>query len=113
MALRQIVLDTETTGLEVSDGHRLIEIGAVELVERQLTGKQFHYYLNPQRSIEEGALEVHGISEEFLQDKPLFANRLSSSSLISPPAHERPFLLFRKLFPPFHRFSSSSPLTLL
>ena len=74
MALRQVVLDTETTGLEVSAGNRLIEIGAVELVERKLTGKKFHYYLNPQRSIEEGALEVHGISEEFLQDKPLFAD---------------------------------------
>lgn len=74
MALRQIVLDTETTGLEVSDGNRLIEIGAVELLERRITGKQFHYYLNPQRSIEEGALEVHGITEDFLQDKPLFAD---------------------------------------
>ncbi|MDZ4730711.1 MAG: DNA polymerase III subunit epsilon [Xanthomonadales bacterium] len=71
--MRQIVLDTETTGLEVSDGNRLIEIGAVELLERRITGKQFHYYLNPQRSIEEGALEVHGITEDFLQDKPLFA----------------------------------------
>ena len=74
MTLRQIVLDTETTGLEVSDGNRLIEIGAVELLERKITGKQFHYYLNPQRSIEEGALEVHGITEDFLQDKPLFAD---------------------------------------
>jgi DNA polymerase-3 subunit epsilon len=74
MALRQVVLDTETTGLEVSAGNRLIEVGAVELVERKLTGKKFHYYINPQRSIEEGALEVHGISEEFLQDKPLFAD---------------------------------------
>jgi DNA polymerase-3 subunit epsilon len=74
MALRQIVLDTETTGLEVSDGNRLIEIGAVELLERRITGKQFHYYINPQRSIEEGALEVHGITEDFLQDKPLFAD---------------------------------------
>lgn len=74
MALRQIVLDTETTGLEVSDGNRLIEIGAVELLERKITGKQFHYYLNPMRSIEEGALEVHGITEDFLQDKPSFAD---------------------------------------
>lgn len=70
---RQVVLDTETTGLEVSDGNRLIEIGAVELIERRITGRQFHYYLNPQRGIDEGALEVHGITEEFLQDKPLFA----------------------------------------
>jgi DNA polymerase-3 subunit epsilon len=74
MNSRQVVLDTETTGLEVSEGNRLIEIGAVELVERRITGRQFHYYLNPQRSIEEGALEVHGITEEFLQDKPLFAD---------------------------------------
>ena len=74
MAKRQVILDTETTGLEVSDGNRLIEIGAVELIERQVTGNHFHYYLNPQRSIEEGALEVHGITEEFLQDKPLFAD---------------------------------------
>jgi DNA polymerase-3 subunit epsilon len=74
MTLRQIVLDTETTGLEVSEGNRLIEIGAVELIERRVTGRHFHYYLNPQRSIEEGALEVHGITEEFLQDKPLFAD---------------------------------------
>ncbi len=74
MSERQIVLDTETTGLEISDGNRLIEIGAVELLERRITGRQFHYYLNPQRAIEEGALEVHGITEEFLQDKPLFAD---------------------------------------
>lgn len=74
MASRQIVLDTETTGLEVSEGNRLIEIGAVELIERRITGKQFHYYLNPQRAIEEGALEVHGISEDFLQNKPLFGD---------------------------------------
>ncbi len=74
MEARQVVLDTETTGLEVSEGNRLIEIGAVEMIERRLTGKQFHYYLNPQRTIEDGALEVHGISEDFLQDKPLFGD---------------------------------------
>ncbi len=74
LASRQIILDTETTGLEVGDGNRLIEIGAVELIERRITGKQFHYYLNPQRAIEEGALEVHGITEDFLQDKPLFVD---------------------------------------
>ncbi len=74
MTSRQVVLDTETTGLEVGEGNRLIEIGAVELIERRITGRQFHYYLNPQRAIEEGALEVHGITEEFLQDKPLFAD---------------------------------------
>ena len=69
---RQVVLDTETTGLNVSDGHRVIEIGAVEVRERRLTGEHFHVYLNPGRSIEQGALAVHGISEEFLADKPRF-----------------------------------------
>jgi DNA polymerase-3 subunit epsilon len=72
--LRQIVLDTETTGLEPRDGHRVIEIGAVELIDRRLTGQHFHQYLNPERDIEDGALEVHGITREFLQDKPVFAD---------------------------------------
>ena len=72
--MRQIVLDTETTGLEPSEGHRVIEIGAVELIDRSLSGKHFHSYLNPQRDIEDGALEVHGITQEFLHDKPLFAD---------------------------------------
>lgn len=72
--MRQIVLDTETTGLEPSEGHRVIEIGALELVDRRPTGRHFHCYLNPQRDIEEGALEVHGITLEFLADKPLFAD---------------------------------------
>lgn len=71
--MRRVILDTETTGLEPSEGHRVIEIGAVELVDRRLTGKNFHSYLNPQRDIEDGALEVHGITREFLLDKPLFA----------------------------------------
>ncbi|MEM7707554.1 MAG: DNA polymerase III subunit epsilon [Pseudomonadota bacterium] len=71
--MRQIVLDTETTGLEPSQGHRVIEIGAVELVDRRLSGRQFHRYLNPQREVEAGALEVHGLSDEFLADKPLFS----------------------------------------
>ena len=71
--MRQVVLDTETTGLEPKQGHRIIEIGALEMVERQLTGRQFHTYINPEREIEEGALEVHGITEEFLRDKPRFA----------------------------------------
>jgi DNA polymerase-3 subunit epsilon len=71
--MRQVVLDTETTGLDPRQGHRVIEIGALELVDRQLTGRQFHVYLNPEREIEQGALEVHGITEEFLRDKPLFA----------------------------------------
>ena len=72
--MRQIVLDTETTGLEPGDGHRIIEIGAVELIDRRLSGQHFHQYLNPERDIEDGALEVHGITREFLQDKPVFAD---------------------------------------
>ena len=72
--MRQISLDTETTGLEPADGHRVIEIGCVELIDRRLSGQHFHQYLNPERDIEDGALEVHGISREFLQDKPVFAD---------------------------------------
>jgi DNA polymerase-3 subunit epsilon len=72
--MRQIILDTETTGLEPADGHRVIEIGCVELVDRRLSGQHFHQYLNPERDIEDGALEVHGISREFLLDKPVFAD---------------------------------------
>ncbi|MGA9422164.1 MAG: DNA polymerase III subunit epsilon [Rhodanobacteraceae bacterium] len=70
--MRQVVLDTETTGLEVQRGHRLIEIGCVELAERRLTGRTFHTYLNPGRAIDEGASAVSGISDEFLRDKPCF-----------------------------------------
>ena len=69
---RQIVLDTETTGLNVSEGHRVIEIGAVEIIDRRPTGNHYHQYFKPDRSIEAGALEVHGISEDFLADKPRF-----------------------------------------
>lgn len=72
--MRQIVLDTETTGLEASQGHRIIEIGCVELDNRRLTGKHFHCYINPERDIDAGALEVHGISNTFLADKPVFAS---------------------------------------
>lgn len=71
--MRQIVLDTETTGLEPSQGHRIIEIGCVELMNRRLTGNNLHIYINPEREIDAGALEVHGISNEFLSDKPVFA----------------------------------------
>jgi len=71
--MRQIVLDTETTGLETSQDHRIIEIGCVELVGRKLTGRHYHQYINPQRKVDEGAMEVHGITDEFLIDKPLFA----------------------------------------
>lgn len=72
--MRQVVLDTETTGLEVSLGHRIIEIGAVEMIDRKLTGVHFHEYINPQRDIDDGALEVHGITQEFLKDKPVFGD---------------------------------------
>lgn len=72
--MRQIVLDTETTGLEAAKGHRIIEIGAVELIDRRLTGRHYHQYLNPDRDIDAGAQEVHGISSEFLSDKPRFAD---------------------------------------
>jgi len=71
--MRQIVLDTETTGLNARLGDRIIEIGCVELVDRRLTGNHFHRYVNPEREVEEGALKVHGITGEFLQDKPRFA----------------------------------------
>ena len=71
--MRQIFLDTETTGLEPDMGHKIIEIGAVECVDRKLTGRHFHKYINPQRAIDDGAKEVHGITEAFLADKPVFA----------------------------------------
>ncbi|MFT5578684.1 MAG: DNA polymerase-3 subunit epsilon [Paraglaciecola psychrophila] len=71
--MRQVVLDTETTGLEHSQGHRIIEIGGVELVDRKLTGRHYHQYINPQREIDAGAMEVHGISNESLLDKPVFS----------------------------------------
>ncbi len=72
MAQRQIVLDTETTGINPKEGHRIIEIGCVELVNRRLTGNNFHVYINPQRGIEDEAIDVHGITTEFLKDKPLY-----------------------------------------
>lgn len=70
--MRQIILDTETTGLDANLGHRIIEVAAVEMINRRLTGNHFHQYLNPQREIDPGAQQVHGISLEFLQDKPFF-----------------------------------------
>lgn len=75
--MRQVVLDTETTGLEVSLGHRVIEIAGVEIVNRRLTRRHFHKYLNPGRDIEAGALQVHGLTLEFLQDKPHFRDIIS------------------------------------
>ena len=92
---RQIVLDTETTGLEPSQGHRIIEIGCVELVNRRLTGNNYHQYIQPDREIDEGALQVHGISNEFLADKPRFndivedlVNYLKGAELV---IHNAPF----------------------
>ena len=73
-ARRQIVLDTETTGLDPQQGHRIIEIGCVELVERRLTGNNFHIYLNPDRVIDAAAIEVHGITNEMVADKPRFGD---------------------------------------
>jgi DNA polymerase-3 subunit epsilon len=72
--MRQVVLDTETTGLEVSEGHRIIEIGCVELLHRRATGRTFHRYLRPGRVVEPGALAVHGITNEFLDSQPSFAD---------------------------------------
>jgi DNA polymerase-3 subunit epsilon len=72
--MRQIVLDTETTGLEPSDGHRIIEIGCVELINRRITGNTYHQYIQPDREIDPGAIEVHGITNESLADKPRFAD---------------------------------------
>ncbi len=72
--MRQIVLDTETTGLSPKEGHRIIEIGCLELVDRRLTGNQYHCYLNPQREVDTEAAKVHGMTQEFLADKPLFAD---------------------------------------
>ncbi|MFY9316609.1 MAG: DNA polymerase III subunit epsilon [Burkholderiales bacterium] len=74
MAARQIVLDTETTGLNAKLGDRVIEIGCIELLSRSVTERQFHRYINPQRDIEEGAAKVHGLTAEFLADKPKFAD---------------------------------------
>ncbi|WP_330927057.1 DNA polymerase III subunit epsilon [Candidatus Sororendozoicomonas aggregata] len=71
--MRQIVLDTETTGIDPAQGHRIVEIGCVELVERKLTGNHYHVYINPQRLVDEQAIKIHGITNEFLSDKPLFS----------------------------------------
>ncbi len=72
MAHRQIVLDTETTGIDPKQGHRIIEIGCIELIGRRLTGNDFHVYINPDRPIEDEAIDVHGITNEFLKDKPRY-----------------------------------------
>lgn len=72
--MRQIILDTETTGLSPADGHRIIEIGCLEMINRRLTGKHFHHYINPERAIDKGAMAVHGITDESLSAKPFFEN---------------------------------------
>ena len=72
--MRHIILDTETTGLSPITGDRIVEIGCVEMVNRRLTGKHLHHYINPERDVPEGAFNVHGLSTEFLSDKPLFAS---------------------------------------
>lgn len=72
--MRKVILDTETTGLNPATGDRIIEIGCVEMVGRRLTDRTFHYYVNPERDIDAGAFAVHGLSREFLSDKPIFAN---------------------------------------
>ena len=81
--MREIVLDTETTGLDPAEGHRIVEIGAVELFNHLPTGRSFHRYLNPERAMPIEAFEVHGLGDDFLRDKPRFAEvaaSLSSSS---------------------------------
>lgn len=112
--MRQIVLDTETTGLNPRSGDRIIEIGCVEIVNRRLTGNNFHSYINPERDSEEGALAVHGLTTEFLSDKPKFAeianelrDYVKDAEII---IHNAPFDLafldaeFDRLgFPPFAR----------
>lgn len=72
MAKREIVLDTETTGLDPSQGHRLVEIAAVEIIDRKPTGNEYHIYINPERDVPMEAFRVHGLSSEFLKDKPVF-----------------------------------------
>ena len=72
--MRQVILDTETTGLNPATGDRIIEIGCVEMVGRRLTDRTFHHYINPERDIDAGAFAVHGLSREFLSDKPVFGN---------------------------------------
>ena len=72
--MRQVALDTETTGMDIAAGNRILEIGCIEIVQRVVTGRKFHVYLNPDRDSEPGALQVHGLTREFLADKPQFAD---------------------------------------
>ena len=71
---RQISIDTETTGLDVKDGHRIIEVACVEIIDRRITGSTYHCYINPERVVDAGAMAVHGLSDTFLADKPLFSH---------------------------------------
>ena len=71
--MRQIFLDTETTGLSPKAGHRIIEIGCIELIDRRVTGNTYHQYINPQREVDAGAFKVHGLGNDFLADYPVFA----------------------------------------
>ena len=87
--MREIILDTETTGLDPKDGHKVIEIGGVEMINKVLTGNKFHYYVNPERDVPQDAYRIHGISSEFLQDKPLFRdiahefiNKINNAKLV-------------------------------
>ena len=75
--MRHVVLDTETTGLSAKDGHRIIEIGAVEMVNLSITGRSHHFYINPERDIDATAQDIHGLSSELLADKPVFADILA------------------------------------
>tara|TARA_E500000331_G_scaffold351199_1_gene397398 strand:- start:357 stop:1067 length:711 start_codon:yes stop_codon:yes gene_type:complete len=75
--MRQIILDTETTGLDVKSGHRIIEIGCIEVINRKVSGQNFHTYLNPDRKVDEGAFEVHGLSNDFLSNQPFFSDIVS------------------------------------
>ena len=117
--MRQIILDTETTGLSPAQGHRLIEVAAVEMIHRRLTGNYLHYYINPGRAIDAGAQKVHGITEQFLQDKPTFQEiadalftYLEGSELI---IHNAPFDLgfldheFQQLKKEFPKISDCCP----
>ncbi len=95
MNIREIILDTETTGLDPKDGHRIVEIGALEMVNKTITGKKFHYYINPERNMPPEAYRIHGISTDFLKDKPLFKdianefiNFIHDSNLV---IHNAPF----------------------
>ena len=78
MVMRQIVLDTETTGLSYAQGHRIIEIGCIEILDRQITDNHYHQYINPEREVDAGALQIHGLDNKFLADYPVFADVIQS-----------------------------------